>query len=39
MAVSIHVEKNNPARNLYLRLGFVKQEDAGVYDRMVRSPD
>jgi len=37
--VSMHVEKNNPARNLYLRLGFVKHEDAGVYDLMVRAPD
>jgi ribosomal protein S18 acetylase RimI-like enzyme len=30
--VSIHVEKNNPARALYDRLGFEKAEDKGVYD-------
>ena len=33
-AVSIHVEKNNRARNLYLRLGFEVIEDKGVYDLM-----
>ena len=33
--VSIHVEKNNPARNLYLRLGFGLAEDKGVYDMLV----
>ncbi|PBC01382.1 GNAT family N-acetyltransferase [Mesorhizobium sp. WSM3860] len=39
-AVSIHVEKNNPARRLYLRLGFVVTEDKGVYDLMARpAPD
>jgi len=31
-AVSIHVEKNNPARRLYDRLGFAAVEDKGVYD-------
>ncbi|POF29617.1 GNAT family N-acetyltransferase [Roseibium marinum] len=31
-AVSIHVEKENPAMSLYSRLGFVKREDKGVYD-------
>lgn len=31
-AVSIHVEKNNPAMGLYRRLGFVTAEDKGVYD-------
>ncbi|KZM49022.1 GNAT family N-acetyltransferase [Labrenzia sp. OB1] len=31
-AVSIHVEKENPAMSLYDRLGFVKREDKGVYD-------
>ncbi len=36
--VSIHVEKNNPARHLYVRLGFVIREDVGVYDLMVREP-
>jgi ribosomal protein S18 acetylase RimI-like enzyme len=33
-AVSIHVEKNNPAMTLYRRLGFVTVEDKGVYDLM-----
>jgi ribosomal protein S18 acetylase RimI-like enzyme len=37
-AVSIHVEKNNPARQLYLRLGFAVAEDHGLYDLMIRSP-
>ena len=31
-AVSIHVEKNNPAMRLYRRLGFATVEDKGVYD-------
>lgn len=31
-AVSIHVEKNNPARKLYDRLGFRRVEDKGIYD-------
>jgi RimJ/RimL family protein N-acetyltransferase len=33
-AVSIHVEKFNPAMRLYLRLGFKPVEDKGVYDLM-----
>ena len=33
-AVSIHVEKNNPAMRLYRRLGFATVEDKGVYDLM-----
>lgn len=33
-AVSIHVEKNNPAMRLYRRLGFTTAEDKGVYDLM-----
>jgi ribosomal protein S18 acetylase RimI-like enzyme len=33
-AVSIHVEKYNPAMRLYRRLGFVTEEDKGVYDLM-----
>jgi ribosomal protein S18 acetylase RimI-like enzyme len=33
-AVSIHVEKNNPAMRLYRRLGFEIEEDKGVYDLM-----
>ncbi|MEA3033046.1 MAG: hypothetical protein QOH86_1062 [Sphingomonadales bacterium] len=36
--VSIHVEKNNPARRLYLRMGFVMVEDQGVYDLMAWEP-
>lgn len=32
--VSIHVEKFNPARRLYARLGFTVTEDKGVYDLM-----
>jgi ribosomal protein S18 acetylase RimI-like enzyme len=32
--VSIHVEKYNPAKRLYGRLGFIKLEDRGVYDLM-----
>jgi ribosomal protein S18 acetylase RimI-like enzyme len=33
-AVSIHVEKFNPAMRLYRRLGFRTEEDEGVYDLM-----
>ena len=33
-AVLIHVEKFNPAMRLYKRLGFVTEEDKGVYDLM-----
>ena len=33
-AVSIHVEKYNPAMRLYRRLGFTTEEDKGVYDLM-----
>lgn len=33
-AVSIHVEKFNPAMRLYRRLGFKTEEDKGVYDLM-----
>lgn len=33
-AVSIHVEKNNPAMRLYRRLGFRTEEDKGIYDLM-----
>lgn len=32
--ISIHVEKNNPAMQWYLRLGFVPLEDKGVYSLM-----
>src|SRR5262245_14183562 len=33
-AVSTHVEKFNPAMRLYRRLGFLTEEDKGVYDLM-----
>lgn len=33
-SASIHVEKNNPARRLYVELGFAVVEDKGVYDLM-----
>ncbi len=37
--VSLHVEKHNPARSLYRRLGFQVTRDKGVYDLMEwRSP-
>ncbi|MBZ9737887.1 MULTISPECIES: GNAT family N-acetyltransferase [unclassified Mesorhizobium] len=36
--VSIHVEKNSPARRLYLDLGFAVVEDKGVYDLMACAP-
>lgn len=36
LCVRIHVEKQNPARSLYERLGFVIVEDRGVYDFMER---
>jgi ribosomal protein S18 acetylase RimI-like enzyme len=37
-AVSIHVEKFNPAIRLYRRLGFTVDEDKGVYDLMRWTP-
>jgi len=37
-SASIHVEKGNPARALYERLGFTLVEDKGVYDLMEWSP-
>jgi len=37
--VSIHVEKNNPARRLYFRLGFEMIADEGVYDLLEWRPD
>ena len=33
-AIGLFVEKNNPVRRLYGRLGFVVVDDAGAYDRM-----
>ena len=38
LAVRIHVEKSNPARRLYDRLGFVPIADVGVYDLMEWQP-
>ena len=32
--VTVHVEKFNPARRLYERIGFLAVEDKGVYDFM-----
>lgn len=37
-AVSIHVEKTNPAMSLYRRLGFETVEDKGVYDLLEWRP-
>lgn len=36
--VIIYVEKYNPAMRLYQRLGFVREEDKGVYDLMRWTP-
>lgn len=36
--LTIFVEKNNPARSLYRRLGFALVEDHGIYDFMRRPP-
>ena len=36
--VRIHVESNNPAMRLYLRLGFEKIEEQGVYHLMEWAP-
>lgn len=38
-ALSIHVERNNPAMRLYLRLGFAKVDEHGVYDLMEWRPE
>ncbi len=32
--ILLYVEKNNPVRGLYVRLGFVTTKDEGVYDMM-----
>jgi ribosomal protein S18 acetylase RimI-like enzyme len=37
-ALSIHVEKNNPAMRLYRRLGFAPAGEHGVYDLMRWTP-
>jgi len=36
--VTIHIEKNNPARSLYDRLGFQVIEDRGLYDYLRAVP-
>lgn len=36
--LTIHVEKNNPAMRLYLRLGFTPIDEHGVYDLMEWRP-
>jgi GNAT superfamily N-acetyltransferase len=36
--VTIHVERNNPARSLYARLGFEMVEEGGVYDLLRARP-
>ncbi len=38
LLVRIHVEENNPAMRLYLRLGFEKIEEQGVYHLMEWTP-
>jgi ribosomal protein S18 acetylase RimI-like enzyme len=38
-ALSIHVEKFNPAMHLYDRLGFRKAGEYGIYDLMRREPE
>lgn len=38
LAVSVHVERNNPARSLYARLGFARIGEHGIYDQMRREP-
>lgn len=38
-AVRIHVERDNPAMQLYLRLGFLKVGESGVYDLMEWLPE
>ncbi len=39
LAASIHVEQQNPARRLYLRLGFVFEKTANdIYDLLIRHP-
>jgi RimJ/RimL family protein N-acetyltransferase len=37
--LTIHVERNNPAMRLYLRLGFAKIAEHGVYDLMEWRPE
>ncbi len=37
--VRLHVEDFNPAKRLYLRLGFAKTGTVGIYSEMVRRPE
>ena len=37
--LTIHVEKNNPAMRLYLRLGFAPIDEHGIYDLMEWKPE
>ncbi len=37
--IGLHVDKSNPALAYYLELGFVVQEDKGVYLFMTRKPE
>ncbi len=38
LPIELHVEGNNPAMRLYERFGFRREEEQGVYWRMVRPP-
>lgn len=38
MRVRLFVERNNPIRSLYARLGFVPEGEEAIYVRMVRAP-
>ena len=38
VSVTIHVERNNPAYNLYQRLGFHKIGEHGIYHLLERVP-
>ena len=39
LLLSLHVEKNNPARSLYQRLGFRLAQEDDVYDLLEIEPD
>jgi ribosomal protein S18 acetylase RimI-like enzyme len=38
LPVRIHVERGNPARRLYARLGFVPLAERGIYHELEWSP-
>lgn len=38
LPVRIHVERTNPARRLYDRLGFETEQEGEVYDLLIRRP-